>query len=163
MPRMPAHETDPDSLRQRLDHLEDLEALRTLKALYARHADAVFRTPGPAAAEAIAALFTEDGVLDLGPFGRYAGRDAIRAASVDVLPVRTGWSTHYVHSPILEVRGDEATGSWYFLIYAQPKAAPGVRAVPPSPIFGSYADRYSRMAEGWRFVESVASYAQPAT
>lgn len=156
---MPNQESDSDSLRRRVERLDDLEALRDLKALYARRGDAVFRTPSAAAAAALAGLFTEDGVLDLGPFGRYVGRDAIRDAAENVLPQGTAWSTHYIVNPILEVNGAEATGSWYFLIFAQLKSPPHA---PAAPIFGSYQDRYRKTADGWRFAESVASYAAPS-
>ena len=57
------------------DNIQDIEVL---KANYARYADAVFRTSGSdAAATALADLFTDDAVLDLGPFGRYEGRSQL--------------------------------------------------------------------------------------
>jgi hypothetical protein len=150
---------DSESVRRRLERLEDLEAIRTLKGLYGRRGDAVFRTPSAASAAALADLFTDDGVLDLGPFGRYQGRAAIQAAAENVLPQATAWSAHYIVSPILELTGAEATGNWTFLIFAQPK---GPSPAPVAPIWGAYQDRYCKTDAGWKIAESVASYAAPA-
>lgn len=136
---------------------QNLEAIRTLKGLYARRADAVFRTPGAAAATALADLFTTDGVLDLGPFGRYEGRAALLNACENILPQGTAWSTHYIVSPILNVNGNQATGDWYFLIYAQPKPTPSAVMT----IWGDYKDKYAKEGGVWRIAESIASYSQP--
>lgn len=141
-------------------NLRDLEAIRTLKALYARRADAVFREPGHASAVALADLFTEDGVLDLGPFGRYQGRAAILAACEDILPKGTAWSVHHVTGPLIEVEGDAAKGSWYFLIFAQPHMTP---PPPAATIHGGYNDKYTRVGGAWKIAESIAWYTAPAT
>ncbi len=150
--------TDPQSLAHRLDRLEDLEAIRTLKALYGRRGDAVFRQPSAASAAALAELFTEDGVLDLGPFGRFTGRAAILAAAEGVLPQATAWSQHYITNPVIEVNGAEAIGSWSFLIFAQPHTPANA---PASPIWGGYDDCYKKTEQGWKIASSVASYAMP--
>jgi hypothetical protein len=143
-----------------MPNLDDLEAIRNLKAHYARRGDAVFRDPGAASAAALAELFTEDGVLDLGPFGRYVGRAAILAAAEGVLPQATAWSAHYIVNPLIEVNGAEATGSWSFLIYAQPHTPANA---PASPIWGEYQDRYRKTADGWKFASSTATYSMPRT
>lgn len=154
----PERPNDPERLARRVERLDDLEAIRTLKALYARRGDAVFRLPGAASAAALAELFTEDGVLDLGPFGRYAGRAAILAAAEGVLPKATAWSAHSIVNPVIEVNGAEATGSWSFLIYAQPHTPANA---PASPIWGGYEDRYRKTEEGWKIASSTATYAAP--
>lgn len=146
-------------LRARMRSLEDVEAIRTLKALYARRADTVFRSPGQSSAVALADLFTEDGVLDLGPFGRYEGRAAMLDAFENILPAGTAWSSHYIVNPTIDTTTHtDATGSWYFLIYAQPKTP---AHSPAATIWGGYEDKYKKIAGVWRIFESIASYTQP--
>lgn len=141
--------------------LKDLEAIRTLKAQYARRADAVFSNPGNATATALADLFTHDGILDLGPFGRYEGRAALLNAFKNILPQGTAWSMHYIVSPILEVDDhDDAHGNWYFLIYAQQNVQP---RPPASPIWGGYNDKYKKVNGEWKIAESISFYRQPTT
>lgn len=135
------------------------EALRTLKALYARRADAVFRQPSRASAVALADLFTEDGILDLGPLGRYEGRAALLDAFENILPKGTAWSVHHITNPILEVDGNHAKGSWYFLVFAQTRASP---PPPVDTLHGGYEDKYACIAGTWKIAESIAWFTQPA-
>ena len=60
------------SLEERIQRLEDIEAIKQLKAEYCAYCDDGYNPDG------IANLYTEDAVWDGGPFGRYEGRDAIR-------------------------------------------------------------------------------------
>lgn len=141
----------------RIRALEDRSAIEELKARYARGADAVFGTPGPASATALADLFTDDGVLDLGPFGRFEGRAALLAAFETTLPQGTKWSVHYIVSPLITIDGDAATGHWYYLIQALP-AQPGATVIQ---IFGSYADKYVRCGDAWKIKESLSGFFVP--
>lgn len=141
------------------DH--SVQDIQVLKAQYARFADAVFRTSGStAAATALADLFTDDGVLDLGPFGRYSGRTELLNAFETTLPAGTAWSTHYIVSPIINVSSDTATGDWYFLIQMVPKSPPHS---PLVQIFGGYQDKYQRVTGVWKIKESVSSFFTPPT
>lgn len=151
---------DFDALRRRVRRLEAREAIEELKASYARLADAVFREPGQASAVALAALFTDDGVLDLGPFGRYEGRPALLNAFENILPLATKWSTHYIVNPKLVIDGDEAQGHWYFLIKSVPQDPPNA---PLIEIMGAYADRYQRVDHEWKIRESISSFFVPPT
>lgn len=155
----PHDDGDNNSLAARVRELEDARQIEALKAQYARRSDAVFGSPGPASATALADLFTDDGVLDLGPFGRYEGRASLLNAFENLLPQGTKWSTHYIVSPILDVTGNEATGHWYYLIQSVP-AAPGSGLIQ---IFGSYADRYQRTASGWKIKETITAFFMPPT
>ena len=138
--------------------LEDRVAIEELKAQYARLADAVFRTPGPASAVALADIFTNDGILDLGPFGRYEGRPALLNAFENILPQSTKWSTHYIVSPLIDIDAHAATGSWYFLIKSVAQQPPGS---PVIEILGAYADKYAKTASGWKIRESISSFFVP--
>jgi hypothetical protein len=118
----------------------------------------VFREPGHASAVALAAIFTDDGVLDLVPFGRFEGRPALLNAFENVLPLATKWSTHDIVSPKLSIDHDQAEGQWYFLIKSVPQDP------PQSPVFeilGAYADKYKRVGHDWKIRESISSFFVP--
>lgn len=149
-----------DELRRRVARLEKRAAIEELKASYARLADAVFREPGPASAVALADLFTDDGILDLGPFGRYEGRPALLNAFENILPLSTKWSTHYIVSPKIVIDRDEAQGDWYFLIKSVPQDPP---QAPVIEILGAYADKYQRVDHVWKIRESISSFFVPPT
>jgi len=150
--------TNNEGIPAQIAVLEARVDIAELKARYARGADAVFNDPGPANAAVLADLFTEDGVLDLGPFGRYEGRANLLNAFENILPQGTKWSTHYIVSPLLTVNGNEAVGNWYYQIHAVPAAPPGAGLIQ---ILGSYADAYVKVAGGWKIKESIATIFAP--
>ncbi len=95
-----------EELERRVRVLEDVEAIKQLKARYCDRCD-----DGPYDADGVAELFTEDAVWEGEGFGRFVGRDAIRDF------FRTGRSVfsftiHQATNPIIEVDGDRARGRW---------------------------------------------------
>ncbi len=152
---MPNNDNDETT---RIKKLEARAAIEELKAAYARRSDAVFRTPGPASAQALADLFTLDGVLDLGPYGRYEGRPALLNAFENLLPLGTKWSTHYIVSPVITVDGNNATGSWYYLIKSVPQSPANS---PVIDLLGGYTDTYLRVGGVWKIRETLTSFFVP--
>jgi ketosteroid isomerase-like protein len=128
------------SLEERLQVLEDVEAIKKLKARYTLAVDA-------RDAEGVVSLFTADGVWDGGSFGRYEGKDAVRSFFRSV-PERLSFFVHYVSNPLIEIDGDRATGSWYLL-------EPCTFAEGNQPVWGSarYEERYRRVGGEWKFEE----------
>ena len=59
-------------LQNRVRILEDMDAIRNLKARYAAYCDDNYNP------DKIAELFVEDAVWESGPLGRFEGREAIR-------------------------------------------------------------------------------------
>lgn len=138
------------SCSARIITLEDLEALRVLKSLYAQRTDENHIAPTHATAVAAAALFADDGILDIGPGAHYVGRPAILNAYENIFPTQTIWSTHYVTQPQLTVTGSTATGLWRFLLYTQPAST------PPGPVYtvyGHYNEKYVKTNAGWKLKE----------
>jgi hypothetical protein len=130
-----------DQLAARVQVLEDIEAIRRLKA---RYADLCDRGYPP---DEIAALFAEDAVWDGGVFGRHVGRAAIRdffARASDQIP----FALHYVTNPIIEVAGDRATGVWHLF-----QACTFADEAGPQPVWGGarYHEEYVRDDGAWRF------------
>lgn len=94
------------SLAERIDRLEQFEALKQLKYRYCAAVDVNYD------AAAIALMFTEDGIWDGAQLGYLAGREAIYQGFLE--PNATvQWMTHTVLNPIIEIDGDVALCQWY--------------------------------------------------
>ena len=96
-----------EDIAQRVQTLEDIEALKKLKARYCAGADERDE-------EKFVGCFTEDAVWDGGTFGHYEGKAAIRDF-FRTIPEVLSFAIHYVMNPRLEVNGDRASGYWYLL------------------------------------------------
>ena len=128
-----------NALLDRIQRLEDIEAIRNLKSRYAAACDDGYD------ANRIAELFTEDAVWDGGSLGVAEGRESIRSffeKASDAIP----FAIHHVTNPAIEVDGDRATGSWY--LWQPCVFADGDRAVWMA---GPYRDSFRREAGEWRF------------
>ena len=129
-----------EDLENRIRVLEDIEAIKQLKAWYCVYCDA----RDPADPDAIASLFTEDAVWDGGRFGRHEGREEIRSFFQRV-PQILSFAVHMVMNPIIEINGDTATGIWYLL---EPCTfAEGNRAVWGAAL---YDEEYVRVNSQWK-------------
>lgn len=158
---MPNQNPDLQTLMNRLRRLTDREEIKELKTRYARGADAAFNNPGAASATALADLFTDDGILALGPYGSFEGRAQLLNAFENILPLGTKWSTHYIVNPLIEFQSaDQATGQWYYLIQSLPADPPDASVIQ---LFGSYDDKYVRTADGWKIKETQTSFFVPPT
>lgn len=127
------------ALESRLAELEDREAIRNLIAAYGPRADS-----GDAAA--IAAMWTEDGVYEVGGYGAHTGHAAIAAlftAGTHVELMRNGCA--HVLGPLhIDVHGHRATAIGHSCVFRH--AGDGFEAWRVS------ANRWEleRRAEGWR-------------
>jgi len=97
---------DMAQLEQRLTRMEDIEAIKQLKARYCAIAD---EDHNP---DKITALFVEDGIWE-GGMGTVQGHEAIRQL-FQRAQQRFSFSHHMVMNPIIEVAGNRAQGTWYF-------------------------------------------------
>ena len=130
---------DLEALERRIQRLEDLEAIKQLKARYAAYCDAHYD------ADALAELFTADAVWDGGILGYNEGRETIRQFFRGSSQ-RISFALHYIVSPIIEIDGDTAHGTWYLLqtcTYLN-----GNQAVWGA---ATYHDRYVRDQGVWKF------------
>ena len=94
-------------LETRITRLEDLEAIKQLKARYCEICD---DNHDP---DRITALFTEDGIWEAKGIGEAKGHAEIRKL-FQRFQKAIRFSQHMTMNPLIEVAGETATGTWYF-------------------------------------------------
>lgn len=98
---------DASELEARITRLEDLEAIKQLKALYCEICD---DNHNP---DRIVTIFTEDGIWEGKGIGTASGHAEIRALFQGFQSMMS-FSQHMTMNPRIEVHGDTANGTWYF-------------------------------------------------
>lgn len=132
---------DLNELAQRIEALEDREAVRRLKARYAEACDDGYNLAK------LADLFTEDAVCDFGAYGRYRGKEEILANFANSGENWT-FAVHYFTLPDIELSGNRATGYWQLW---QPVTIRGHGATWLSAIED---DEYEKIDGRW-FIKSI--------
>ena len=99
---------DLAEFERRLTRIEDIEAIKQLKA---RYCDICDDDHNPSK---ITSLFVEDGIWEGGEFGKAQGHEAIRRL-FQTFGRLISFSQHMVMNPIIEIAGNSAKGTWYFL------------------------------------------------
>ncbi len=99
---------DISELAKRITILEDIESIKQLKARYCGICDDDHNP------DKITTLFAEDGTWEGAGVGHHQGHEAIRKLFQE-FQGRISFSQHNVMNPIIEVSGDRAKGTWYFL------------------------------------------------
>jgi len=142
---------DPKKHDDRLKRLEDIEAIRRLKAAYCAACDDDHN------GEAIAALFIEDGTWQQsGKVGSAGMEPKMGRSSIAefMFSLRSAGfirhSAHMVTNPVIDVFEDEAKGSWRFLMVYSHIDGSFVR------IIGHYEDEYVRREGKWYFRSLIA-------
>jgi hypothetical protein len=130
-----------EDFEQRLQRLEDIEAIHKLKSFYCHYANV---GEGSGNIDKFINLFTEDAVWDLSGNIR-RGRQSIaeRLGEVEKLQYI---GLHFWGNPRIEVDHDEASGLWDLIFPVIPPGQTAVRTV-----CGFYEDRLRRTPDGWRF------------
>jgi len=98
---------DDSALERRIAAIEDLEAIKQLKARYCQICDDDHNP------DQITSLFSEDGVWEGRGIGKAQGHAEIRSLFESFQKV-ISYSQHMVMNPVIEVDGDRAHGTWYF-------------------------------------------------
>jgi len=143
-----------DSYDARLQRLEDIEAIRRLKAAYCSACDDDHN------GEAVAALFTKNGSWQ--HIGKHSTegtadnepKNGRREISKFMLSLRSAGfirhSAHMVTNPVINVSGDEADGSWRFIMLYSHTDGSFFR------IIGHYEEQYVRIKGNWFFRSLIA-------
>lgn len=99
---------DLAEIERRLTRLEDIEAVKQLKARYCEICDDDHNP------DRITSVFAEDGIWESKEFGTGRGHAEIRKLFRGFQEL-IEFSQHNVMNPIIEVKGNRATGEWYFM------------------------------------------------
>ncbi len=135
-----------EELEKRIRVLEDIEAIKRLKARYAQIID------GPFPAE-IERLITENAILDYGKLGLLKGKRAItdffNKKYHEVYPLRV----HYFSQPDIKLEGEKAYGRWYMFVSLSTGDGKGLWSS------GYQDDKYERENGEWLIAElKLTSY-----
>ena len=95
-------------LEKRITRLEDIEAIKQLKAIYCHICD---DTHNP---DRIASIFAEGGIWEAEGFGKAEGHTAIREL-FSGFREQFSFSQHNIMNPVINVDGERATGIWYLV------------------------------------------------
>ncbi|WP_170285649.1 nuclear transport factor 2 family protein [Microbacterium rhizomatis] len=151
----------PDRVGQRIDALDRrlrvLESVRDIEALAARYhtlCDGGWAGPSHADPDALADLWTPDGVYRINPRRPPCrGRDEIREQFVR-LQSSMPWILHTFTNSDIEVDLDAGTATGIFKGIAYYRRRDGNHIV-----VGSYTGAFARTGGGWRFSSWVADLA----
>jgi len=135
-----------EELEARIGLLEDTEAIKKLQATFCYANDSFDwqRTVD---------LFTADAVAEYGPFGNYKGKEEITKFCRDMLPKSISFLEHMLHNSIIEVKGNTATGVWYF-------ETPVTQAPTPRAMWiaGKYNAEYVKIDGQWKFKKLAVEF-----
>jgi len=136
---------DLATLEGRITRLEDIEAIKQLKARYCEICDDMHNP------NRINGLFVEDAIWESPDFGKAVGHAEIRAL-FSKFQTMFSFSQHNITNPIIEVSGDRATGIWY--IQGPWTHADGDREIWMT---ARYDDDYVRIDNEWKYQHLRAS------
>ncbi|MDA0339322.1 MAG: nuclear transport factor 2 family protein [Proteobacteria bacterium] len=147
--------SDFASMELKLQRLQDLDDIRTLRHKYSYGANIIDGKSGDL--KAFAALFASDGTFDVG-MGL-----AIGPAKIEEMMkgLTTQWkcAMHYMLNQVTDLDGDHAKGNTTGLFAFTSDEN-------PSPIWLSniYSDTFTRTPDGWKFqsVTLITAFADPA-
>lgn len=130
-----------DQLAQRITRLEDIEAIKQLKARYCEICDDGHNPVS------IQTIFHENGIWDGGAIGVAQGHAAISALFTG-FGERISYSQHMAMNPIIDINGTKATARWTFFGPFTIRSAQGPQAMWQTT---RYVDDYEKGRDGWKF------------
>jgi len=132
---------DLAALNERLTHIEDLEAIKALKARYCEICDDDHNP------EEIVTIFTEDGIWEGKGIGTANGHAEIRAL-FERFQKHMSFSQHMVMNPQIEIDGNSASARWcFFGPFTFRTKDGGEQAMWQST---RYHERYEKVGDSWK-------------
>lgn len=130
------------SLEQRIQRLEDIEAIKKLQATYGHFVDQGWNGKQ---FKDVANLFTEEATFECAAFnlnakGNKQISETLKQGSIFAI------AQHSFTNPIIDIDGDNATGKWLLWV--------GVNGGESNIVFESEDVKYIRTAEGWK-IQSI--------
>lgn len=139
-------------LEDRIRILEDMEAIKKLKALYCLLVDAGIAGDLQKVEEFLD-LFTDDAKGEYAEFGTYEGKEALTGFFRETVVGLLSYAAHKVHNPVIEVSDNKAKGTWYFEVSLTVRE--GNRA---AWMQGIYEEDYVKIKETWKFQSIKATF-----
>jgi hypothetical protein len=135
-----------EELLARVQALEDIEAIKKLKATYCYLCDAGLGEER--IRDELLSHFSEHAKVDfgLGPASVHETKEGLKTFFGQVVPGAVCFCMHMVHNPIIEVDGDRATGRWYYEVPATDAASNRAQWMA-----GIYEEEYVRENGEWKF------------
>jgi hypothetical protein len=130
---------DSTALEKQLTELQDIEAIKNLKAEYCDICDDAHNP------DRIVTIFADDGIWEAAGVGYAKGPAELRTLFKSFAD-RISFSQHNVFNPRITVQGSEAHGSWYFLgpfTFRKDKRQVWIAA--------RYEDDYIKVNGTWKF------------
>ncbi|MCB1666851.1 MAG: nuclear transport factor 2 family protein [Porticoccaceae bacterium] len=126
-------------LEQRITRLEDIEAIKQLKARYCEISDDMHNP------DRITSIFTEDAIWECPDFGKAVGHQAIRQQFISFQKMFS-FSQHNVTNPIIAIDGNRAEGTWYII-------GPWTNSEDGKEMWmtAKYEERYVKAEGQWKF------------
>jgi len=131
-----------NSLEQRIQRLEDLEAIRTLQATYGHYVDKGWNGK-EIFFDRFSEVFTEDATWECPVMGISANGIQEIVATFKMIDANSEFFIHSFTNPLIEIDGDVATAKWILI-------SPGINEGKTSCPIASYENDYVRTPEGWR-------------
>ena len=124
----------------RIRRLEDIEEIKQLQARYCYFIDTLQM-------EKVPDLFADDFTAEYDPLGAFATKEEL-LGFLNGAGAGASMMSHQVMTPLIEVDGDKATGTWYLFGPFTAKAPHGEVA---NWIQGKYENDYVRADGKWKF------------
>jgi ketosteroid isomerase-like protein len=142
-----------EELEARIRRVEDIEAIRKLKATYCDLVDAGLEDP--ANLEALLAHFTADAKLDfgMGAASQHEGLAGARTFFGQLVAPSIRFCMHMIHNSFIEVEGDSARGRWYFEVPAVDAGSGKAQWMA-----GRYLEQYRRERGEWKFAAMTVQW-----
>jgi uncharacterized protein (TIGR02246 family) len=144
------------SLEERVNRIEDIEAIKQLKATYARHLDDGYNPEG------IASLFTEEGLWVIkGVGGEAKGRAGIGQHCRN-LKEGIAWGQHNISSPVVTIApdGKHADATFYLVCLLTMAPSPANPEAEAFVLAGKYSDKLVKIDDQWFFEEITGTIDQ---
>ena len=143
-------------LAERIQYLEDLEAIRRLKHYYYCHCvDRTVAGDADAGKETIS-RFTDDIVADFTGLPLAKGKAAVAEFYAQGVPAFLSWCQHRVTNEVIDINGDTATAMWYIDCPATFREGNPTGVEGSGFIAGRYQEDYVREDGVWKWKKITA-------
>lgn len=143
-------------LEQRISRLEDVEAIKNLKAQYALYCDNGYDADG------LVSLFVDDAAWESNAFGTYHGKQEIHGFLTTLADESIKWALHYMISPVVDVAedGNSARGRWYLLELGTLVGLDNPSTRDPVIMTANYDDEFVKVDGEWKFARVKVHFHQ---